>query len=634
MSTPTADKEWSGDEARNDTLACVRSIVDTVRQPLVVLDSRLRVQSANRSFYRTFRVSPQETAGRLLYDLGNGQWDIPGLRTSLEEVLSQNTSFDDFEVERNFPDIGRKVMLLNARQLRPEGCQRILLAIEDVTERRRAEAALERMRVLLEEGQKIGHLGSFEYVAATRTTVWSEEEYRLYGLDPAGPSPTYDMLLQKCIHPADAALLHETFTKAMRSRAVYELEHRIVRPDGSVRWVYDRAHPYFDEHGELVRYIGTTLDISARKEAEDALRAADRRKEEFIAMLAHELRNPLAPLRTGLELLALSGEDPAEVKQVSAMMGRQVDYLTRLVDDLLDVSRISRGKIKLHTELVDLCEVVGAAVEMAGPGRGGGARRLARSLPSRPLLVEGDRVRLTQVIGNLLTNAVKFTAENGQIGLAVEEQQGEARICVRDDGAGIAPDQLDGIFDLFAQADPAKGGGLGIGLALARRLIELHGGKIEARSGGPGTGSEFIISLPLANKEPARQPRKAQQSSTGIAGRRILVVDDNRDVATSTAMVLRHLGAKVHVAYDGATALTELEADPPDVVLLDIGMPGMDGYEVARRMREQCRNPGLLLIAMTGWGDEEAQERVRAAGFDHHLVKPTTTDSLRALLTR
>jgi PAS domain S-box-containing protein len=368
----------------------------------------------------------------------------------------------------------------------------------------------------------------------------------------------------------------------------------------------------------------------------EELREADRRKDEFLAMLAHELRNPMAPILNAVHVLRLRGADSPETRWATEVANRQVLQLGRLVDDLLDVSRISRGKITLQTELVELRAVAERALETSRPFIDSRRHTLDVALPSDPLLVEADPVRLAQILANLLNNAAKYTPEGGRVRLAVERDRGEAAIRVSDTGMGIAPEMLPRVFDLFSQAertlDRAQGG-LGIGLTLVRRLTELHGGKVAAFSEGPGRGSEFEVRLPLLAGKPGSSPSAPAPGQQDAAhGRRVLVVDDNKDSAESLTMLLRLGGCEVHMVHDGATALLAAEAYHPDLVLLDIGLPGMNGYEVARAIRARPVLQGAVLVALTGYGGEDDRRRSREAGFDHHLVKPVGLDALRGLL--
>jgi signal transduction histidine kinase len=374
--------------------------------------------------------------------------------------------------------------------------------------------------------------------------------------------------------------------------------------------------------------------IADLKEQAAALAEANRRKDEFLATLAHELRNPLAPIRNALHFLRMSGDSG----RVHEMMERQVKHLVRLVDDLLEVSRITRGKIELRRERVELAAVVGSAVETSRPLIEASGHQLVIALPPEPLILEADPVRLAQVIANLLNNAAKYTEPAGQIRLAARREDGEAVVSVQDSGLGIPADMLARVFDMFAQVDRTlkrAQGGLGIGLTLARNLVELHGGSIAVQSDGPGKGSEFTVRLPLTLRKSGAlevQPLDDRPRPVDRHPRRILVVDDNHDAADSIGMILRFVGVEVHVVYDGPAALAALRTYRPAVILLDIGMPGMDGHEVAHRVRQDPEFRDLVLIALTGWGQEEDRRRCKAAGFDHHLVKPVDVETLQSLL--
>jgi signal transduction histidine kinase len=372
-----------------------------------------------------------------------------------------------------------------------------------------------------------------------------------------------------------------------------------------------------------------------RERAEDAMRAADRRKDEFLAILAHELRNPLAPIRNSLHVLQLSGREDPTARHVGQLMERQVSHMVRLVDDLLEVSRITRGKIELRCEPVDIESVVHNAIEICRPLIDASQHSLSLEFTDEHLTVHGDAVRLAQVFSNLVNNAAKYSDPNGHIHVRVGRDGHDVVVSVKDAGIGIPPEMLPRVFELFMQVDGSPNrahGGLGIGLTLVKSLVELHGGSVEARSDGPGMGSEFVVRLPLAAQATAARPQPAIGDADLLASRRVLVVDDNRDGAESLAMLLRLLGASVRVANSGSEALATAAAFTPDIVLLDIGMPGMDGYEVARRLRELPQLSDITLVAVTGWGQEEARHRSRSAGFDHHLVKPAELGTLKKLL--
>jgi signal transduction histidine kinase/DNA-binding response OmpR family regulator len=363
---------------------------------------------------------------------------------------------------------------------------------------------------------------------------------------------------------------------------------------------------------------------------------ADRRKNEFLSMLAHELRNPLAPIRNATQILRLRLPDEPDLLAVRDIIDRQVEHLVRLVDDLLDISRITRGKIRLLLEPVDIASIVARALETSRPVIDERHHGLTVSLPQEPLRVHADLVRLAQVLSNLLNNAAKYTEDGGTITLTVREEDGEAVVRVRDTGMGIPAETLPHVFDLFVQAERSldrSQGGLGVGLTLVRGLVEMHGGRVEAASDGPGRGSEFTVRLPALDMARIARPSANGNSQFPVGGarRRVLLVDDNADGAESLAMLLRISGHEVHVSHDGPAALAVTESFRPDVVFLDIGLPGMDGYEVARRLRELPGINKLILVALTGYGREEDQRRAHEAGFDYHLVKPADPSALEAL---
>ncbi len=375
------------------------------------------------------------------------------------------------------------------------------------------------------------------------------------------------------------------------------------------------------------------LEAAVRKH-EDALREADRRKNEFLATLAHELRNPLAPLRNSLEVVRLGGDSPATFREAREVMDRQVVQMTRLVEDLLDVSRIAQGKLVLRKGPLDLRPILEQAVQMNAPLAEARKHRLSVDLPAEPLWVEADQARLIQVFVNLLNNAAKFTPEAGQLTLSADREGEEAVVRVKDDGTGIAAEMLPHVFELFTQIDVGEErsqGGLGIGLTLVRRLVELHGGTIAATSPGPGLGSEFVVRLPTA-----KAPQETGPAATGgqvFLARHILIVEDNRDGRESLALLLGMLGHRVDVAEDGPRGLDAALALRPEVALIDIGLPKLDGYEVASRVRAGL-GEGVLLVALTGHGQPEDRQRAVAAGFDAHLVKPVELEELQRLLAR
>jgi PAS domain S-box-containing protein len=411
-------------------------------------------------------------------------------------------------------------------------------------------------------------------------------------------------------------------------------ELRLARSDGPVRWVRMEVSPQPSKHGRTGGFRLTLSETTDRHEAEAALRAANaalleanRRKDEFLAILAHELRNPLAPIHNGLAVLRRSGTDAEAAARVHEMMERQVTHLVRLVDDLLEASRISRGVVELRRRPVDLADIVRSAVETSTALIDSAGHRIDVRVPEEPVMVEADPTRLVQIVSNLLHNAVKYAGAAGGIELVAARDGEHAIISVRDEGVGISAEHQERIFDIFTQVDRASGG-LGIGLTLVRSLAQMHGGSVEVHSAGLGKGSTFTLRLPLMDEGAGEAAPRHDAAPAALRARRVLVVDDNHDAADSLGMVLQGLGAEVRVTYGGAEALAALETWQPEVVLLDIGMPEMDGYELTRRIREQFPDQHPRLVAVTGWGQEDARQRVQTAGFDHHLVKPVEVDDL------
>lgn len=443
------------------------------------------------------------------------------------------------------------------------------------------------------------------------------------------------------VFPAEtAAQFMEHDRQALSSEAGVQVIEMLQHDDGVLHHSLVSKFPIPGSDGKTGLVGGMAIDITDRLRAEEALKEADRHKDEFLATLAHELRNPLAPIRNALQILKLPEASRASLEQAKDMMDRQVGQLIRLVDDLLDVSRIMLDKIESRRERVELAAVVARAVETAQPVIDARGHKLTVALPAQPVWLEADPIRLAQVISNLLNNAAKYTERGGRIMLAAESEGAEVVVRVTDTGMGIEPAKLSRIFDLFVQGDESHGrsqGGIGVGLALARKLVEMHGGSIHASSKGRGQGSEFAVRLPTCERTRASAEPCARDSGASGASaarrHRILVVDDNQDAAKSLAMLLRLEGHDVRAAYDGEAALAAMQDFSPDMAFLDIGMPGMDGHELCRRIRQQPTLSKMLLVALTGWGQDDDRRRSREAGFDRHLVKPVEPHSLKRLLT-
>jgi len=464
---------------------------------------------------------------------------------------------------------------------------------------------------------------------------WSEMrrlEGRGFMKDTDSPKGNW---LDDYIPPGDHALVQAGIARAMEGGAVLELEHRVWRSDGSCGWTLSRAVPMFDAAGELYEWIGAASDISERKAWEDKLRETDRRKDEFLAMLSHELRNPLAPIGAAAELLQRTKLDDGMLKRTSQIIGRQVKHMTALIDDLLDVSRVTRGLVELDQTVLDVSAVLHEAVEQVTPLIDARGHALALDLPPPGTQVLGDRKRLVQVVANLLGNAAKYTPEDGRLAVTAFAHGDRLHIDVLDNGIGMAPELAARAFDLFTQAERSSdrsSGGLGLGLALVKSLIELHGGEVACESAGAGQGSRFSVGLPLLHAPAAAVPVPDTQPGADAALLRVLVVDDNVDAAVMLAMLLEASGHQVQVEHDPLEALAATLANPPQVCLLDIGLPGIDGLELARRLRARPGTAHALLIAITGYGQDSDRQQILQAGFDHHLVKPIDIAQLYTLL--
>ena len=532
-----------------------------------------------------------------------------------------------------------------------------------------------------------------------RLLVASVADYAILMLDPAGHVVTWNAGVERIygyradeiigqhfsrFYPEDVIARgwpdHELRTASEVGR--FEDEGWRLRKDGTRFWANVIITALRDEHGALRGFAKVTRDLTERKQAEEQLRAAnvdleqrvrdrteeltranaalqveiaerrrvaeqlkervqqlaqaDHDKNQSLAMMAHELRNPLAPICNALHILKMPGVDGATMQLARDMMERQLHQLVRLVDDLLDVARIMRGKVDLQREPTELMAVIGRATEMAQPTIDAQGHRLILSLPSRSIRVDADVMRLAQVFNNLLINAARYTDKPGHIWLSAECEDSQVLVHVRDEGIGITPELLPRIFDLFVQSERPLArtqGGLGVGLTLARQLVEMHGGTISARSAGVGQGSEFTVRLPMLTPQtPAEPPARPSNAALHGPPRRVLVVDDNIDAAVSAAVLLRMWGHEVHTVHDGLAVLQAVRDFQPDIILLDIGLPGMTGYEVAHLLRAQPESQSVVLAAITGYGQEADKRRSREAGFNMHLTKPLDPNKLEKLI--
>ena len=517
----------------------------------------------------------------------------------------------------------------------PDGSVETLMTLtRDVTERKRAE---ERLRESEERFRMVAD--NISQLTWTCDQLGDVTWYNKRWLDYTGLSfaEMKGWGWTQVHHPDHLDRVMAGVARSRESGEIWEDTFPLRGKDSTYRWFLSRAVPIRNESGDVVRWFGTSTDITEERLLQESLRDTDRRKDEFLATLAHELRNPLAPIRTGLQVLKMAKGDPEAVNAVCASMERQTLQLITLVDDLLDVSRFTRGRLQLRRSRVELADIVQSAVETSKPQIEDARHELTVTLPDYPLYVDADPFRLSQVLSNLLNNAAKYTPEGGQIRLSAEQSAGEIVVTVEDSGLGIPAHMLDRVFEMFTQIDrPLEKGqsGLGIGLTLVKSLVELHGGSVRVRSDGENRGSTFSVHLPIPTGTPAADstPLITAEGNVVRGARRVLVVDDNGAAADMLALMVTMLGHDVRTASDGQQALQVGEEFQPEVVLMDLGMPRMNGYEAATRMRATSCGKDAALIALTGWGQEETKQRTEEAGFDHHLVKPANPDALQDIL--
>ena len=593
----------------------------------IVVSERGRILDCNEQFSQMIGYKVRELVGRVIEELivpEDRERVAANIRAGRESILEHAMLRKD----------GSRIIVEAHGKTHPIGLPagRRLTSVRDITERKRIEQALRDRQADLKRAQSMGQIGSWRLNIETGELHLSDENCRILGIPVATPL-SYQSFLA-VVHPDDREYVDRMWTCALGGMP-YDIEHRLL-VDDTVKWVRQRAELEFDEEGGLLGGFGTTLDITGLKQAEQALMQADQRKDEFLAMLAHELRNPLTPIRNAAHVLGRLQTQEPRVQWAQQIIERQVEHLSRLVDDLLDVSRIVRGKVALKMETVKLESVVKHAFDMARPLIDSRGHQLALRLPEHAVHLQGDPVRLAQVLLNLLDNAAKFTDDGGMIEVEARTIGPVVEIQVRDNGIGIPADLLPQIFDLFQQGKRGldrSQGGLGIGLTLVKRLVELHGGLLEARSAGAGQGSTFTICLPLLLEGSATAGHGAANLYPPTSSCRVLVVDDDPAVADSMSVLLQIEGHQVEVAANGETALRLARSFRPQLVLLDIGLQGMDGYEVARQLLAQL-DTGVkpCLVAVTGYGHEEARLLSQQAGFDRHLVKPVNPEVLQELL--
>jgi two-component system CheB/CheR fusion protein len=612
----------------------LRLLIQTVQDHAIfMLDPNGNVASWNEGAERILGYRENEILGQTaarLFTLEDQRVGKPARELSTAESAGRAND-ENWLVRKNgerFWASGATSALRNeAGELR--GFVKIL---RDLTRQKNAEQRLQESEERLRVALSAGRMGTWLWRIRTDEQLIDSGLRELMGLRHDGKPRNFEEFVQ-AIHPDDRQQVRAEFDRALREGGDMHVEFRVWWPDGSEHWLVDQGQVFLGADKRADFMAGACMDITNRKCLEQALEEADRRKDEFLAMLAHELRNPLAPIQQSSELLALDDLDRETLDLARSTIQKQTEYLVRLVDDLLDASRLMRGRVSLHKARLDLAIVVRRAIEEISPYIRQQSHQLDVSLPGEPLYLEADEVRLVQIVANLLHNAAKFTKPGGHIQVSAEPENGFVVIRVRDDGQGISADVLPHVFDLFLQADPSlarSAGGLGIGLAVVRSLVELHNGRIEAHSAGPGQGSEFVVRLPLT-PQPNEQEARPWKPARGVR-RRVLVVDDNVPAAKSlAAMLSKAWGHEVQIAHDGEAALELARRFLPDIVLLDIGLPEIDGYEVARRLRSEPETAAALIVAVSGYGQEEDRRRSREAGFDDHFLKPLTASALEPL---
>jgi signal transduction histidine kinase/ActR/RegA family two-component response regulator len=519
----------------------------------------------------------------------------------------------------------------------------ILVQGVDVTARAQSDRALAMSRARLDYATRLSGVGFWYCDLPFEVLEWDDRVKDHFFFPPSARINIDDFYAR--IHEEDRGATRAAIEASIRDKSPYDIVYRTVHPTtGETKWIRALGGTDYAPDGTPTHFDGVTVDVSAQKLDQQRLaglnlqlREQDRRKDEFIATLSHELRNPLAPIRAAAKVIASPLAAPTQLRQAQQIVERQVNHMALLLDDLLDIARITQGKLQLKKETLALIPVVDAAVEAVRPTLDGKNQQLELNLPHEPILLDADHLRLSQVISNLLMNAVKYSDPGKKIELTCAVQGHMLRLSIKDEGIGIAPDSMPRIFDMFSQVDSVSRrseGGLGIGLALVKGITELHGGSVEARSQGLGSGSEFIVQLPIAARPKASALRAADAQQAPSGQRRILVADDNRDAAESLAMLLEMAGHEVRVAHHGQAALSLAQSFRPDTALLDIGMPDISGYEVAQSLRREPWGAKLLLVALTGWGQDGDKRRAVEAGFDHHLIKPVDPDLLAEMIAK
>ena len=607
-----------------------KAILNAEADPLVVLSQDLRLQTANRAFYQMFGIPREAMQTSSLDSLENDALDLARVRAQLQKMIADGSEFQAFELEHTFPGVGPRTLVIDARPLTLSGNSRpmILLSFHDVTMRKEAESANARLSAIVQSSDDAIVSKDLNGII----TSWNQGAERIFGY-------TSDETIGKAaaiLIPADRADEEAAIDERVRREdRIHHFETVGRHKDGSLIEISLSISPIIDEHGAVIGASKIARDITQRKRAEEALRAADRAKDEFLAMLGHELRNPLGALTSAIGILDLPKRSPDQVARARAIIDRQIERLSHLVDDLIDASRLTSAKMRLSRRPLDLSHVVKEAIEVLRTR--GLLDRHELTFNGSQVWVDADETRIEQIVTNLIGNALKFTPPGGAITVSVRTDGPNALLAVKDTGVGIPADILPTIFDLFVQSERSlerSQGGLGIGLTLVRRLVELHGGTVQATSDGTAMGSTFTVCLPAIVAPNANAREQTSAVTAEYRPRKVLVVEDNDDMREALGILLTQDGHKVHAANDGPSGLKAALTFRPDIALLDLGLPGFDGYALARSIRAHDEGKQIYLVALTGYGQPEDRLRSKEAGFDELVVKPLDVNQLTLLVQR
>jgi len=596
----------------------------------------------NRLSWEGCGFTREEVVGKPFWE---GPWwsSSPDLMDQIKKASIEAAAGTLFRAEMPYfvGDGSQRIVDVSIQPIRDEAGKVLFLAPTgtDITDRKRAEADREKFVTLVENSTDFVGMCDLNAIPVFVNRA-GLEMVGLESIDEARQTPVSDFFFPEDQH----AMMNEFFPAVMESgHGEIEIRFRHFKT-GKARWMAYKLWKLTDADGRPIAFATVSQDVTQRRQLEDDLRRlaadlseVDRRKNEFLATLAHELRNPLAPMANMIEVLKRTNGDTETLEHARDTMERQLHQMVRLVDDLLDLSRITHDRLELRTSEVELSAVIQQAVEVAKPLIDAANQKLSVVLPDQPVYLSADPARLAQVFGNLLNNSSKYTPANGAISVTADLIDGEVFVKVRDNGAGIPPTKLGSVFEMFTQVDQSSErsqGGLGIGLTLVKRLVKLHGGSVEAKSAGEGKGSEFVVRLPVIVETADRKAPAPGSNHEAIQARRILIVDDNRDSADSLAMLLEITGNETFMAHDGIEAVESIEKHRPEVVLLDIGLPKLNGHEVCRWVRAKDWGKDIVVIALTGWGQEEDRRKSEEAGFNGHLVKPVDYDALLKLLSK